>query len=54
MIRSRDPLVRRLAAYGQGLKAGDIVLSGSLSAPSRPRAVEANFGAFGRVSLGFA
>ena len=50
-------LVRRLAAYGQGLKAGDIVLSGSfvraIEAPPGSR-FEANFGAFGRVSLGFA
>ena len=50
-------LVRRLALYGQGLKAGDIVLSGSfvraIEAPPGSR-FEANFGAFGRVSLGFA
>ena len=50
-------LVRRLALYGQGLKAGDIVLSGSfvraIEAPPGSR-FEADFGAFGRVSLGFA
>ena len=50
-------LVRRLAAYGQGLKAGDIVLSGSfvraIEAPPGSR-FEADFGAFGRVSLMFA
>jgi 2-oxo-hept-3-ene-1,7-dioate hydratase len=50
-------LVRRLAAYGQGLAPGEIVLSGSfirpIEAPSGS-AFDADFGAFGRVSLGFA
>jgi 2-oxo-hept-3-ene-1,7-dioate hydratase len=50
-------LVRRLAAYGMGLSAGEIVLSGSfirpLEAPPGSR-FEADFGGFGRVSLGFA
>ena len=49
-------LVQRLARYGQGLKAGDVVLSGSFV-----RAVEAapgsrfqaDFGAFGQVSISF-
>lgn len=49
-------LVHRLAAYGQGLKAGDIVLSGSfvraIEAPSGSR-FEADFGAFGSVSINF-
>ena len=49
-------LVRRLAAYGQGLKAGDIVLSGSfvraIEAPSGSR-FEADFGPFGSVSINF-
>jgi 2-oxo-hept-3-ene-1,7-dioate hydratase len=49
-------LVHRLARYGQGLKAGDIVLSGSfvraIEAPSGSR-FEADFGAFGSVSLSF-
>jgi 2-oxo-hept-3-ene-1,7-dioate hydratase len=49
-------LVQRLARYGQGLKAGDVVLSGSFV-----RAIEAppgscfhaDFGAFGSASLSF-
>lgn len=49
-------LVHRLAAYGQGLKAGDIVLSGSfvraIEAPPGSR-FEADFGAFGQVSINF-
>jgi 2-oxo-hept-3-ene-1,7-dioate hydratase len=50
-------LVRRLAQYGQGLAAGDIVLSGSfirpVEAPPGSR-FDADFGAFGRVCLNFA
>ena len=50
-------LVRRLAAYGQGLSAGDIVLSGSfirpIEAPPGSR-FHADFGAFGQVFLSFA
>lgn len=49
-------LVQRLAAYGQGLSAGDIVLSGSFIRPleAPPGSVfEADFGAFGRVDLRF-
>jgi 2-oxo-hept-3-ene-1,7-dioate hydratase len=49
-------LVQRLARYGQGLKAGDIVLSGSfvraIEAPPGSR-FEADFGAFGQVSITF-
>ena len=49
-------LVHRLARYGQGLRAGDIVLSGSfirpIEAPSGSR-FEADFGAFGRVEISF-
>lgn len=49
-------LVQRLARYGQGLKAGDIVLSGSfvraIEAPPGSR-FEADFGAFGHVSISF-
>lgn len=49
-------LVHRLAAYGQGLKAGEVVLSGSfvraIEAPSGSR-FEADFGAFGSVSINF-
>lgn len=50
-------LVQRLAQYGQGLRAGDIVLSGSFIRPleAPPGATfEADFGVFGRVDLGFA
>lgn len=50
-------LVHRLAGYGRGLSAGDIVLSGSfirpLEAPSGSY-IEADFGSFGRVDLSFA
>lgn len=50
-------LVHRLAQYGQGLAAGDIVLSGSfvraIEAPPGSR-FEADFGPFGRVSVSFA
>ena len=49
-------LVKRLALYGRGLSAGDIVLSGSfirpLEAPSGAQ-FEADFGPFGRVDLAF-
>lgn len=49
-------LVKRLAQYGRGLSAGDIVLSGSfirpLEAPSRSR-FDADFGPFGHIELGF-
>jgi 2-oxo-hept-3-ene-1,7-dioate hydratase len=49
-------LARRLATYGQGLAAGDIVLSGSfiraIEAPSGSR-FHADFGAFGSVSVAF-
>ncbi len=49
-------LVQRLAQYGQGLSAEDIVLSGSfirpLEAPTGS-VFEADFGHFGRVDLAF-
>ena len=49
-------LVHRLAAYGQGLAAGEVVLSGSfirpVEAPPGSR-FEAGFGSFGHVSVGF-
>ena len=57
-----DPLVsmawlaNRLAAYGQKISAGDIVLSGSFIRPIEcpPRSeIKADFGAFGSVELGF-
>ena len=50
-------LVRRLAQYGQGLSAGEVVLSGSfvrpVEAPPGSR-FEADFGPFGSVRIGFA
>jgi 2-oxo-hept-3-ene-1,7-dioate hydratase len=49
-------LVRRLASYGQGVEAGDILLSGSfirpLEAPPGSR-FAADFGPFGQVSISF-
>ncbi len=49
-------LIQRLAQYGQGLSAGDIVLSGSfirpLEAPSGS-VLHADFGPFGQVDLTF-
>lgn len=50
-------LVRRLAQYGGGLSAGDIVLSGSFIRPVEAPAgsdFHADFGAFGSVSIRFA
>lgn len=49
-------LIRRLHRYGQGLKAGDIVLSGSFvrAIEARPGSrFQADFGAFGSVALKF-
>ena len=50
-------LIVRLARYGQGLRKGDIVLSGSfirpIEAPSGSQ-FDADFGGFGRVTLSFA
>lgn len=50
-------LVHRLARYGQGLSAGEIVLSGSfirpIEAPAGSR-FEADFGPFGQVRISFA
>ena len=49
-------LVQRLAQYGNGLSAGDIVLSGSfirpIEAPSGS-SFDADFGSFGSVSVSF-
>lgn len=49
-------LVQRLHRYGQGLKAGEVVLSGSfvraIEAPHGSR-FQADFGPFGSVSLNF-
>ena len=49
-------LARRLADYGQGLAAGEVVLSGSfirpVEAPAGSR-FDADFGPFGRVAIGF-
>ena len=49
-------LANRLADYGAGIAAGEVVLSGSfirpVEAPPGCR-IEADFGGFGRVSIGF-
>lgn len=50
-------LLDRLALFGKGLKAGEIVLSGSFIRPIEAPAgssFAADFGAFGRVDLSFA
>jgi 2-oxo-hept-3-ene-1,7-dioate hydratase len=50
-------LSRRMHAYGQRIKAGQVVLSGSFIAPIEcppGTRVEADFGAFGSVRIGFA
>jgi len=50
-------LVRRLAHYGMGQAAGDVVLSGSFIRPVEcpPGShIEADFGPFGAVSVRFA
>ena len=49
-------LVRRLAVYGQGVAAGEILLSGSFIRPVEAppgRRFAADFGAFGQVALQF-
>ena len=50
-------LSERLEAYGQKIRAGDIVLSGSFIRPIEARPKDefvADFGPFGQVSIGFA
>lgn len=50
-------LAHRLAAYGQGMRAGDVVLSGSFVRPieAPPGShFHADFGAFGEVDVSFA
>lgn len=50
-------LVHRLARYGAGIAAGDIVLSGSFIRPIEAppgSGFDADFGSFGRVRLSFA
>ncbi len=49
-------LVHRLAAYGQGIEAGQVVLSGSFIRPieaPRESRFSADFGAFGQVEISF-
>jgi 2-oxo-hept-3-ene-1,7-dioate hydratase len=56
-VESMVWLVRRLASYNNGLRAGDIVLSGSFIRPIEARAGDrffADYGAFGSVSIDFA
>jgi 2-oxo-hept-3-ene-1,7-dioate hydratase len=49
-------LARRMAAYGQGIEPGHVILSGSfirpLECPSGSN-IDADFGSFGRVSINF-
>lgn len=56
-VKSMVWLTERLSSYGMSLRRGDIVLSGSfirpVEAPAGSR-FEADFGAFGRVEIGFA
>jgi len=50
-------LVQRLADYGLGLKAGDVVLSGSFIRPVEARSGDtfvADYGRFGKVECNFA
>lgn len=50
-------LVHRLAAYGQGIEAGQVVLSGSFIRPIEAApgsSFDADFGPFGRVQIRFA
>ena len=50
-------LARRMHTYGQRIEAGQIVLSGSFIAPIEcppGTEIDADFGAFGRVSVAFA
>jgi 2-oxo-hept-3-ene-1,7-dioate hydratase len=55
-VESMVWLVRRLAQYGQGIRAGDIVLSGSfirpIECPSGSQ-IHADFGGFGSVHIAF-
>jgi len=55
-VESMVWLVRRLAQYGQGIRAGDIVLSGSfirpIECPSGSQ-IHADFGGFGLVHIAF-
>jgi 2-oxo-hept-3-ene-1,7-dioate hydratase len=55
-VESMVWLVRRLAQYGQGIRAGDVVLSGSFIRPVECPSgahIDADFGPFGSVSIGF-
>jgi 2-oxo-hept-3-ene-1,7-dioate hydratase len=56
-VQSMVWLVQRLAKYGQGIRAGDIVLSGSFIRPVECPGgtnIQADFGEFGSVSIKFA
>jgi len=55
-VESMVWLARRMAAYGQRIEAGQIVLSGSFIRPVEcppGAAIDADFGPFGRVGLSF-
>ena len=56
-VESMVWLVRRLAQYGDGLRAGDVVLSGSFIRPIEARngdSFRADYGPFGAVHIDFA
>lgn len=55
-VESMVWLVHRLATYGDGLRAGDVVLSGSFIRPIEARSGDrffADYGAFGAVKIDF-
>ena len=55
-LLSMSWLAQRLGAYGQGIKAGQVVLSGSFIRPVEAPAgsdVTADFGPLGLVAIGF-
>jgi 2-oxo-hept-3-ene-1,7-dioate hydratase len=50
-------LARRMAQYGQKIKAGQVILSGSFIRPIEcpsGSVISADYGAFGRVEVSFA
>ena len=56
-VESMVWLVRRLAQYGDGLRTGDVVLSGSFIRPIEARngdSFRADYGPFGAVHIDFA
>ena len=55
-VESMVWLIHRLAEYGDGVRAGDVVLSGSFIRPIEARngdSFRADYGAFGAVHIDF-